>query len=572
MKRIVTIRKYHSEFIFIITIVASVFGYSQPSNLSDTLLKSDYKALYEQFYITGDKNKEAEKYAQAYLLKAKLDNDTSQVLTGYHLLADFHDHHYEIASKYVDSAITFSKNFKSGDYPRRLYGKKGYIERANGNFDKALDNYLKQLELTEESQYNSRHFIQQNIATLKIKTGYYNEAKSILKNCLRYEEVQLTSKQWDSSSFFSTIAELVSTYRLNKELDSAQSLHNQYMNTPGMYWSAPLFMLNDGILKYDRKNYTEAIKSLESAIPAVNNINNDFVFEIDHKINTYLFLGKSHGALNKEKLKIYYYKKIDSISETGYIIPETRIVYKELAEYYRQSGNIKQQLTYINKLIKADSIIDANYAYMSNKFHKQYDIPKLLSEKEKIITSLENERSSIFSRYITLFVILILTILFLGYYYYKQHIYKKRFEELLQLNSKKIDPVTNHAPINKVSLTLEIPEETINSILKKLNAFEQQHKYTKKNTSTHSLAKNIGTNTKYLSKIIHTYKEKSFKQYLNDLRIDYAIQRLKTDPLFRKYTIKAIAYDSGFNKAESFSKAFYKRTGIYPSYFIKKIT
>ena len=33
----------------------------------------------------------------------------------------------------------------------------------------------------------------------------------------------------------------------------------------------------------------------------------------------------------------------------------------------------------------------------------------------------------------------------------------------------------------------------------------------------------------------------------------------------------AIAQEVGFNNSESFSKAFYKKTGIYPSYFIKQL-
>jgi len=46
---------------------------------------------------------------------------------------------------------------------------------------------------------------------------------------------------------------------------------------------------------------------------------------------------------------------------------------------------------------------------------------------------------------------------------------------------------------------------------------------------------------------------------------------LKQDSRFRKFTIKAIANEIGFNTDQAFSKAFYKRTGIYPSYFIKEL-
>ncbi|TSE03808.1 AraC family transcriptional regulator [Aquimarina algiphila] len=49
------------------------------------------------------------------------------------------------------------------------------------------------------------------------------------------------------------------------------------------------------------------------------------------------------------------------------------------------------------------------------------------------------------------------------------------------------------------------------------------------------------------------------------------IGKLKEDRIFRKYTVKAIAQDIGFNNAEAFAKAFYKKTGIYPWYFIKEL-
>ncbi|HLV70233.1 MAG TPA: helix-turn-helix domain-containing protein, partial [Xanthomarina sp.] len=79
------------------------------------------------------------------------------------------------------------------------------------------------------------------------------------------------------------------------------------------------------------------------------------------------------------------------------------------------------------------------------------------------------------------------------------------------------------------------------------------------------------TNSTYLSKIINTYKGKSINNYITDLRVDYIINELNQNHILRKMTIKAIALEIGFNNPESFSKAFYKKTGIKPSYFIKQI-
>jgi AraC-like DNA-binding protein len=46
---------------------------------------------------------------------------------------------------------------------------------------------------------------------------------------------------------------------------------------------------------------------------------------------------------------------------------------------------------------------------------------------------------------------------------------------------------------------------------------------------------------------------------------------LKEDQKFRKYTIKAIAIEIGFNTDQAFSKAFHKKTGVFPSSFIKEL-
>lgn len=79
------------------------------------------------------------------------------------------------------------------------------------------------------------------------------------------------------------------------------------------------------------------------------------------------------------------------------------------------------------------------------------------------------------------------------------------------------------------------------------------------------------TNPKYLSQVINFYEQKSFSTYIRDLRIQYAVKELKANPILRKYSIQSIAEELGFNSPQSFSKAFYKKTGIYPSYFIREL-
>ncbi len=111
----------------------------------------------------------------------------------------------------------------------------------------------------------------------------------------------------------------------------------------------------------------------------------------------------------------------------------------------------------------------------------------------------------------------------------------------------------------------------INEVLLKLDLFEKNKAFLEKGITLNSISKDLDTNSSYLSKIINHYKDQSFSNYLNNLRIRYAIYELKNNSRFRNYTVNAIAQEVGFNTAESFSKSFFKEKGIYPSYFIKEL-
>lgn len=181
---------------------------------------------------------------------------------------------------------------------------------------------------------------------------------------------------------------------------------------------------------------------------------------------------------------------------------------------------------------------------------------------------LQKEKNKIAIWGIVISGLLILSIGGIVYYYYKQYVYKKRFLQLLATNTQQDSIPT--PPKDKTTLSV-ISEEALQHLLNQLQQFEEQQTYLTPNINAKDLAKSFGSNTSYLSMVVNTYKQKSISQYINDLRVDFAIEKLQVDPIFRKYTIKAIAQEVGFNSSEIFAKKFYKKTGIYPSYFVKKL-
>ena len=114
-------------------------------------------------------------------------------------------------------------------------------------------------------------------------------------------------------------------------------------------------------------------------------------------------------------------------------------------------------------------------------------------------------------------------------------------------------------------------ETTENNILKSLSELEKSHFYLNKDISLNSVAVELSINQRYLSYVINKHRTKDFASYINELRINYIIDRLKNDDNYLQYKISYLAELCGFSSREVFTTIFKKETGISPSYFIDNL-
>lgn len=113
-----------------------------------------------------------------------------------------------------------------------------------------------------------------------------------------------------------------------------------------------------------------------------------------------------------------------------------------------------------------------------------------------------------------------------------------------------------------------IPKETERQLLEKLQKFETTKKFTHKDISLAVLAGQFDTNTKYLSEVINSNYHVNFNLYINKLRINYIVEKLKVDSNFINYKISYLAENCGFSSHSSFATVFKLITGISPVTFI----
>ncbi|SEQ05447.1 AraC-type DNA-binding protein [Hyunsoonleella jejuensis] len=87
--------------------------------------------------------------------------------------------------------------------------------------------------------------------------------------------------------------------------------------------------------------------------------------------------------------------------------------------------------------------------------------------------------------------------------------------------------------------------------------------------SMESLASDLGMSKSYFSKLINSYSDYNFSDFINSLRVEQAKKFLSNNE-FSEYTIVAIGLECGFNSKSTFYSAFKKFTSETPSAFRDK--
>lgn len=96
----------------------------------------------------------------------------------------------------------------------------------------------------------------------------------------------------------------------------------------------------------------------------------------------------------------------------------------------------------------------------------------------------------------------------------------------------------------------------------------EQQRFLDASLSLEQLALELTISSGHLSKLINSYSEYNFSDYINSLRIVQAKTLLKDDH-FDNYTIVAIGLECGFNSKSTFYTAFKKFTNQTPSEYRK---
>ncbi|MCW3162475.1 helix-turn-helix transcriptional regulator [Chryseobacterium oryctis] len=472
----------------------------------------------------------------------------------------------------ISKQIKYSKGMlQSNKILMKLFHDKGEEEKSLFHSNEMI-NIAKQLN--DNNSLAEAHIERGRIFSA---LGLYEKQKIEIEESIRYIQLErnINKQHYNLSLAYQNLAtdyyqkikapqDSVMTY-LTKSLEEVNKIkdNNDGVDTDSKYDMISYLHMNIGMFYisiHQPQRLDLAQQHLEKSLAIVDN-HHFAKLKVD-RIPILTTLARFHEISGKYEEAITKAEEILTIEKKQKSPFDRLLAFRILSNSYEGLNRQDSLVKYLNLYTKlSDSL---NYART-----KQANTT-LKNIEQETKSSHERDKKSI----ILVSAGLILLLIFGIWIYWKNYRkkYHKRYLNIIERLKQRRSFQTNFSSIEKNQEKVNtIPNDTLNSILNKLEKFENSERFTKKNISLTYLANSFSTNTRTLSEVIKQHKGKSFNGYLNSLRIEYITRKLYEDPIFREYKISYLAEACGFSSREVFANIFKKETGVTPSYFIEQI-
>ncbi|RYG23191.1 MAG: AraC family transcriptional regulator, partial [Chitinophagaceae bacterium] len=279
------------------------------------------------------------------------------------------------------------------------------------------------------------------------------------------------------------------------------------------------------------------------------------------------YIGKSLLKLQQPDAAMENFRSVDSsFTVNNYLRPDLREAYELLISHHAKTGERDQELYYVRRLLKVDSVLMRDYKYLSGKIRKELDTRALLRFQETLEQEIE-QRDYIDAALVGVFALTVAALIRRQLRIRRR--YHAKYEEWQQAIAAPIPALAE--PSTQRTADFDISMDIVTPALKRLAKMEKDRKFLAKDMDLSKLAKIMDVNMKYASRIILEYRKKGVIEYIRDLRIAYVVGMLKTDKNFRKYTDQALAAEAGFGSTQNFTRAFKTVMEMPPRFFIAQL-
>lgn len=511
----------------------------------------------------------AMEYAQAYLKNVNALGSDRQLVKAYYYLIDLDSKvqktmSKELSIRFSDSIIALSQNKGHGFFSAYGYYIRGKEKYKANDYKAALDDYIIADKLISATDtLDLKYWIKNAIGNLKNNIGDNEGALTELYVALKYYEKE---KRWDSYGL--TAFSIAEIHREEKKIDSAI----YYIERAKDYLKGSDFIIlnhfamSSGILEYDRAHYKNAIVLLSDASERMRNIEDE-----GNRAFCEYYLGHAKLHLKDTLSAIPHFIEVDSIyHQSKHLDPKLRTNYIFLIDYHQKKGDTEKELYYIKTLLQLDSLTQSYNSYLQSNIIKEYDVPKLLERKEKLI-SIYKVKEQQWSFYIIILSTFLGILMILFFFHRKKETKKnQQYEKIIaEFQQAKNEPRENTIKV-KPARTSKIPQKDVERIQAAFLKYETQLLFAKSTFNKDFIRKDTQINDHYITDYLRDYIGSSLTTYINNKRIELSIKKMLEDHLYGKYTMQAMAETVGYTNVSTFKRAFKERTGMRPLEFLDK--
>lgn len=457
------------------------------------------------------------------------------------------------------------------------YLKAGKIFYQRASYAEALTYFLKGIRISDK--YPSHPHMAELYKMIGNIYGVFEEYEKGYHNYMR--GLQYAKGKGQELTRYQIYLNLVSGCIYMNRVGEARRLYGLCQKTPHQRTGINRFMdqLTLALILKGEHKYQQSTKILKDLAPWAKANIADRQYECSAYEETY----RCYWQQGLTDSAFVYMQKCMTVAKENRIIHLFPDVLERMGEYYQSKGDhqraVEMRMEYLNlrdsiyNQKKFDTAQNQQFVYEVNRYNQAID--SLQQSKRHHEETIARQRMVILC---VLFVVLIVSLLL--YLVYRQNgKLKSSYRHLYDLNQSLLESHKSLAVQQQQQQSAASPSKYKSSSLNEQQSrmlanqitqiMNNSESFCSPDFSLDKLAELVGSNSKYISQVIHEVFGTNFATYVNQFRIDKARERLADTANFGQYTIKAIGESVGFKSQTSFTNTFKKATGITPAMYQK---
>lgn len=461
---------------------------------------------------------------------------------------------YIIASEYFLKAIDTNYARHDKTFAEACWNNLGIAFDYQQKYDKAIEAYQKSFEITSELK-DSASMMQTiiNLGLLDEKEG--NRDKAVRKF---QEALTFFSKRNDSVNAGLCLQNIGKIHADAGEYHMAIPLYQRALNLfegSGYLPGKTEILLNLAKSYHDSGNLSASLKAIGEMQKANQNLGNIIIDGLGNQL-----LGANHLSLKQyKKAETFLLEALKTFEKANLPdkIESTLLILKNL---HAQAGNFRDYEIFGKRL---EDVRNNNRNQVKMQVYNEL---AELYEHQKYITQIEEQKAVLRSKsnQLTFLMIILLAVSALAIYtfflYLKVDLYKKF--RLFAKTSENQSRIPGNADEPVASSEETRINEIYHSIIHLLNS---KKIYRDNNLTVTSLALELNTNERYISKAINRHSQSNFTSLINKYRINEACSLLLNND--SRYKVSEIARRVGYGDPSTFYRHFKEITGLTPAQY-----